>query len=54
MKTGGVCTNQELPRRGGAVPNPVWGELKWLLAFAMTPVTSGTPLILSFFCRAAH
>ena len=43
------CTNQQPPQRGGAVPNPVWVELKWLLAFPRVPVTPGTPLTQTIF-----
>ena len=39
-----VCTNQQPPQRGGAVPDPVWVGSKWLLAFPRAPVTPGTPL----------
>ena len=57
------CTNQQPSQRGGAVPNPVWVGLKWLLAFARVPVFPGTPLYTNHFlprcplndCRkAAH
>ena len=43
------CTNQQPSQRGGAVPNPVWVGLKWLLAFPRVPVTPGTPLTQSIF-----
>ena len=43
------CTNQQPPQRGGAVPNPVWVGLKWLLVFPRVPVTPGTPLIQTIF-----
>ena len=46
-KVQSLCTNQQLPQRGGAVPNPVWVGLKWLLAFPKVPVTLGT--LLHFF-----
>ena len=46
-----VCTNQQPPQRGGAVPGPVWVGSKWLLAFPRVPVTPGTPH--SFFRYAA-
>ena len=46
-----VCTNQQPPQRGGAVPGPVWVGSKWLLAFPRVPVTPGTPQ--SFFRYAA-
>ena len=39
-----VCTNQQPPQRGGAVPDPVWVGSKWLLAFPRVPGTTGTPL----------
>ena len=39
-----ICTNQQPPQRGGAVPDPVWVGSKWLLAFPRVPVTPGTPL----------
>ena len=39
-----ICTNQQPPQRGGAVPDPVWVASKWLLAFPKVPFTSGTPL----------
>ena len=42
-----ICTNQQLPQRGGAVPDPVWVGSKWLLAFPRIPVTPGT--LLHFF-----
>ena len=38
------CSNQQLPQRGGAVPDPVWVGSKWLLAFPRVPVTPGFPL----------
>ena len=43
------CTNQHPPQRGSSVPNPVWVELKWLLAFLRVPVTPGTPLTQTIF-----
>ena len=43
------CTNQQPPQRGGAVPNPVWIRLKWLLAFPRVPVTMGTRLTQIIF-----
>ena len=46
-----LCTNQQPPQRGGAVPSPVWVGSKWLLAFPRVPVIPGTPQ--SFFRRAA-
>ena len=55
-----ACTNQQQPQRGGAVPDPVWVALKWLLAFPRVPVTPGTPSIFLLCCtlndrrRAAH
>ena len=39
-----ICTNQQPPQRGGAVPGPVWVAWKWLLAFPRVPVTPATPL----------
>ena len=39
-----LCTNQQPPQRGGAVPDPVWVESKWLFDFPRVPVTSSTPL----------
>ena len=42
-----ICTNQQPPQRGGAVPDPVWVGSKWLLAFPWVPVTPGTPLYFS-------
>ena len=44
LRTTQDCTNQQLPQRGGAVPDPVWVGSKWLLAFPRFPVTPGTPL----------
>ena len=41
-------TNQQPPQRGGAVPNPVWVGLKWLLVFPRS-VTPSTPLTQSIF-----
>ena len=38
------CTNQQLPQRGGAVPDPVWVWSKWLLAFPRVPGSPGIPL----------
>ena len=38
------CPNQQSPQRGSAIPDPVWVELKRLLAFRKLPVTPGTPL----------
>ena len=43
------CANQQPPQRGGAVPNPVWVGLKWLLAFSRVSVTLGTPLTQTIF-----
>ena len=43
------CTNQQRPQRGGAVPNPVWVGLKWLLAFPRLSVTPGTSLTQTIF-----
>ena len=43
------CTSQQPPQRGGAVPNPVWVRLKWLLVFPRVPVTPGTPLTQIIF-----
>ena len=57
------CSNQQPPRHGGAIPNPIWVELKWLLASPRVPVTLGTPLTQTIFLpcctvndrrRAAH
>ena len=48
-----ICTNQQPPQRGGAVPDPVWVGSKWLLAFPRVPATPGTPLRV-FARRAAH
>ena len=45
------CTNQQPPQRGGAVHNPVWVGLKWLLAFSKVPVTPGTPLTQTTFSQ---
>ena len=39
-----LCTNQQPPQRGGAVPDTVWVESKWLLAFPRVLVTPGTLL----------
>ena len=39
-----ICTNQQPPQRGGAVPDPVWVGSKWLLDFPRIPATPGTPL----------
>ena len=50
-QTATICTNQQPPQRGGAVPDPVWVGSKWLLASSRVPVTPGTPH--SFFCYAA-
>ena len=36
------CTNQQPPQCGGAIPNPVWVGLKWLLALPRVPVAPGT------------
>ena len=58
-----LCTNQQPPQRGGAVPEPVWIGSKWLLAFPRVPVTPGTSLAQTIFSpccplydrrRAAH
>ena len=61
MRTFEVCTNQQPPQRGGAVPGPVWVGSKWLLAFPRVPVTPGTPHSFFLLCcplndrrRAAH
>ena len=43
------CTNEQTPQRGGAVPSPVWVELKSLLALPRIPVTLGTPLTQTIF-----
>ena len=43
------CTNQQPPQRGGAVPNPVWVELKSLLALPRISVTPGTPFTQTIF-----
>ena len=43
------CTNQQPPQRGGAVPNPVWVGLKWLLVFPGVPVTPRTPFTQTIF-----
>ena len=43
------CTNQHPSQRGGAVHDPVWTGLKWLLAFPNVPVTSRTPLAQTIF-----
>ena len=43
------CTNQQPPQRDGVVPNPVWVELKLLLAFPRGPVIPGTPLTQTMF-----
>ena len=54
------CSNQQLPRRGGGVSDPVWVGSKWLLTFPRVPVTPGTPLhffamlTLNDRTRAAH
>ena len=54
------CTNQQPPQRNGAVPDPVWIGLKWLLAFPRVPVTLALLFIFSLCCplndcrRAAH
>ena len=40
---------QQPPQHGGAVPDPIWVESKWLLAFPRVPVTSGTPLTQTIF-----
>ena len=37
------CSDQQLPQRGGAVPDPVWVGSKRLLDFPRVPVTSGIP-----------
>ena len=39
-----LCTNQQPPQRGGAVPDPVWVGSKWLFDFPRVPVIPGTPL----------
>ena len=44
-----ICTNQQPPQRGGAVPNTVCVGLKWLLALPRIPVTPGTPLTKIIF-----
>ena len=36
------CTNQQPPQHDGAVPNPNWVGLKWLLAFPKVSVFPGT------------
>ena len=52
-----ICTNQQPPQRGGAVPGPVWVGSKWLLAFLRVSVF---PYIFLLCCplndrsRAAH
>ena len=53
----------QLPQRGGAVPDPVWVDTKWLLAFPRVPIIMSTPLTQTIFLpccplndrrRAAH
>ena len=39
-----VCTNQQPPHCGGAIPDSIWIGSKWLLAFPRVPVTPGTPV----------
>ena len=52
-----VCTSQQPPQRGGAIPDPVWVGSKWLLAFQLP---RALPYIFSPCCplndrrRAAH
>ena len=46
------CTNQQPPQRGGAVPDPVWVGLKWLLASPRTIFSLCCPL--NDYRRAAH
>ena len=43
------CTNQQLPQRDGAVFDPAWVGLKWLLAFPRVPVTPSTPFTETIF-----
>ena len=47
-------TNQQPPERGGAVHNPVWLGLKWLLVFPRVPVTPGTPFTQTIFSPCSH
>ena len=55
-----ICTNQQPPQRGGAVPDLVWVGSKQLLAFPRVPVTQALPYIFTLCCplndhrRAAH
>ena len=52
-----LCTNQQPPQRGGAVPGPVWVGSKWLLGSQLPRALS---FIFSLCCplndrrRAAH
>ena len=43
------CTNQQPPKHGGAVPEPVWVGSKGLLAFPKVQVTPGTPFTQTIF-----
>ena len=48
-----VCPNQQPPKRGGAVPEPVCVGSKWLLALPrvqVTPSTASTQVIFSPCC----
>ena len=47
-----ICTNQQPPQRGGAVPEPVLIGSKSLLAFSRVLVILGTTLNKPFFRRA--
>ena len=55
-----VCTNQQPPQRGGAVPDPVWVGSKWLLPSRGSQLPRALPYIFSLCCplndrrRAAH
>ena len=55
-----TCTNQQPPQRGGAVPDPVWVESKWLLPSRGSQLPRALPFIFSLCCplndrrKAAH
>ena len=43
------CTNQQPPQRGVAVPNRIYVDSKWLLAFPRVPDTPGTTITQTIF-----
>ena len=49
-----LCTNQQLPQQGGAVPIPIWVGSKWLLAFSRIPFTRALSSHKPFFLPCSH